>query len=96
MCDVDICKSTWGGLALGVLMKFAACGSELAVRSMLEAWAEEEPVQHEGLCKVRVSVRRFVARARGKSHVIISYHANTGNVQVQGPAAYLEEAWSCS
>ena len=86
MCDVDICKSTWGRLALGVLMKFAACGAGLSVGSMLEAWAEEEPVQHEGLCKVRVSVRRLVARARGKGFVTISYHVNTGYVRVQGPA----------
>ena len=73
-------------------MKFAARCGVLAVRCLLEVLAgAENMINHRTMSKGRVEASVLLGR-RVTGRITATYAVNTGNIQVQGPAAVLEEA----
>ncbi|CAK0907864.1 unnamed protein product [Prorocentrum cordatum] len=73
-------------------MKFAARCDVLAIRCLLEVLAgPENMINNRATSKGRVEASVLLGR-RAAGRITATYTVSTGNIQVQGPAAVLEEA----
>ena len=62
-----------------------------AIRCLLDAWSPGEVVSSKARYKGKVPLARLLCQG-AKGQATLTCYANTGNLPLQGPAAYMEEA----